>query len=1179
MNAPNLFLSPRLSASIGSVVLMAVVLCFPVLAQITAPETRSLVEDASFEASTTATLGSIWSSAAGSTLEVEQFYAAKSGSKYLEVNGTNGNVDVQVDIGAYTNESGNHALLHGRTYQIGVWVGVANTRDQQATLLVQRKNQAGNYYNDLKKTLSFTGSGNANQTIGWHYVRGVYHFEDNDELMDANDASTVRLSLSLDDTAVFFIDQVEVYELYPDSMKSDGLLVIDDTGFAAGALRIIMVNSGWANVSGYFELNPGEVGDAANAFDSDLNGLRCTNTFLGSARGISYTPDVLSSPHDWEYYKTTATVEWPVVLGTYEIRVRGGAYKLEVNAAQGYAYLKSTSGRTTTLDFAEGASFSTGTEYDLVFALQSKTVGGTIYDDITVTVSDGSSTLLSLAFDASDPDFSEFDYLGEAGGGGVVLAVKSAASYTKSVTIEDGGGIYDSWNFETTTTSVWDTDWIPGALETKSFPEEKVDALLSFDPSMDIIYAYKLNQTTVNNQVPIGSSQAEIDKRAEVKANILGFLDALGDKISIFQVDNETMWTFPAAEHTTTAPGDDYVRSVEWLRIVAGWVDDWRNGVGGNPDLKISTGAIIMRPSLHEDLTPATSDKFLIHAEDMIKWANEDPNVDLIDVHLFPVDKLEMESSLAWLRHRVEKPLICTEWSQQGGSDNFIYNPADTNANATKLLDATFRNNSVLYAAGLIDATATNADYVQAAYKNPVPQGEFDDFVQLAIDSGDIDYGFIQDAFDLFNRAGVVYPCYAIHNQYSNAHSLNDLQTTFNMLQLWGNLSIRGKPVSGTENTLEFQALGQFRDKWMEASSRVLPGGLLTEHRFDGTGHTLQTSGSGTHTVTSGRLNINTLSGSLNVWDNTASEEAMRVEATLTLNSYNATSSGVGIFAKRDSSNGERYSLVYRMHTGQLALSVTDGGTTTDLALQAYTGLLNHPAQFRLEVAEPLIRAYVDHELVFEVTDSTHVGQAGAGGAFGWGADFDLDVLKIQQGRASEDVQSGVAPHYSWSDSSNGSWTINSAGKFEQTVGNAGSAFRYVDWVGGQTDYSVRATVTPRNLANGGSIGLVSRYDSSDNSRYEFVYQPGTPRLALRKVDSGTQTLLRTMDMTGKALQDGFDYDMELEVAGQQIKAYWEGFLVFSYHDATPGGVTTGLPGLHTYLCRGEFDDLAIESR
>lgn len=1151
-------------------------------AQPVAPSAKSLVHDAGFEHSSTSTLNGIWSSDANATLEVEQYYLAKSGSKYLEVNGSPGNVDVQVEIGAYTTDSGNHALMHGRSYYLGVWVGVANTNDQRAILQVQRKNQAGNYYVDFEKSLSFTGTGNANQTIGWHYLRGVYHFEDNEGMMDDQDPATVRLSLRVDNTSVFFVDQVEVYELYPDSIKG-GPSVIDDPGFAAGALRTIATNSYWGSVAGYFELNPGNIAtEAPNDFRSDGNGLYCANTFLGLNRYITYAPNLQSSPEDWRYYVTTVEMKWLTTKGKggYEVLVRGGAYKLAINATSGYAQLKSISGKVTTLDYAGGVNFSAGIDYTIVFSLAAKTVGGKTYDDITVTVSDSSSTLLTLEFDASDEGFSQFEYLGNPDGGGVSLAVSGAATaYTKSLKIEDAGGDYDSWNF-TDVPGDWESDWIPGALSTTSSPESALVALLDFDPSMKIIYAYQLGGTTVGNAVPIGTSQAEIDMRASVKTNIFAFLDALGDKISIYAVDNEPLWTFPLNQHTTTRAGDDYVRSVEWMKIVAGWVHEWRTGTGGNPDLKIGTGAIIFDRSLYEDLTPDTSDKFLILAEEMIRWANEDPNIDYIDVHLFPVDQEELVNSLAWLRMRVQKPMICTEWSQQGGSAKFIYNPGDTNANATKLLDATFRNNSVLYTAGLIGLNATNADYVQAAYKNPVPKAEFDAFVQLALNAGDIDTGFIQAGFDSFNRAGLVFPCYAIHNQYSDASSLTDLQTSFNMLQLWGNLSIQGIPVSGAANELEYQPIAGFRDQWQAASSRILPDGLLVEHHFEGTGHSLQTAGTGGDTVAGGQLNIDAMSGSFNGWDNTIASETMRVEAVLSLNSYNSSNSGIGIFAKRDPYSGDRYALVYRIHTGQVALSVTDGGITTDLGAQSYAGLLSHPAHFLLEVAEPVIRGYIDHQLVFEVTDSTHAGQSGAGGFYGWGADFDVDAVKIHQGRALEKIDSGVSTDYSWSNYLNGSWSINSDGQFEQGSPNVGLAVRVADWVGAQTDYCLSATVTPLDIHYGGSVGLFTRYDPVDKSRYEFAYQPGAKRLALRRCnDSGVQTLLRTMDMTGREPVNGHDYEMAIEVVGQRVRAYWEGFLVFSYYDETPGGVTSGRPGFHTYLCRGAFDNVRVETR
>lgn len=1153
--------------------------------QSAAPVAASLVADASFEQSTTATLSSIWSSTAGSTLQVAHYYTAKAGANYLEVDGSPGNVNVQAAIGAYTDAAGPHALLHGRTYAVGAWVGVANSNEQKVTLKVERKNQAGAYYPDFTTTLSFKGTGNANQTIGWHYVHGVYHFEDNEGQMNASDASTVRLSLSVDATSVFFVDQVEVYELDPDSMMTDGRGVLDDPGFAAGAVRILGTNSDWSTNAGYFDLNPGATGDAANTFTSDGNGLTCTNTFLKRTRYLSYNPDVASSPYDWRYYKTTVQMTWPVSLGYYEITLRGAAYKVAIDAVNGYVQLKSISGKTTTLGYAEyrnpdgTTKFAASTVYDIIVDLEPKTVAGVTYDTLAVTIKSGTTTLLSLAFDASDAGFSTFSYLGDAAGGGVALGLSGAASpQTRSVTIGDAGGTYASWNFQTTNTSAWDGDWTPGSLSTTSAPEQTLTGLHSFDPGLKIIYAYKLDATTVNGAVPIGSSQAEIDMRASVKAALLAFLNAMGDKISIFEVDNETSNTFTNTENSTTASGDDYVRSVEWLKLVAGWVNEWRTGTGGNPDLKISTGAIVVMPSFFTDLTPSTTDPLLINANSMLQWANADPNVDFIDGHLFFANRKELESGLAWLRLRAEKPVICTEWSQQGGSYDFIYDTSVT-PKALRPLDATFRNQSVLYAAGLIPGSATNADYIRAAYRHPVPASEFNDFVQLAVDGGYIDDAYVQDAFDAFNRGGVVFPCYAIHNQYSNAYSLNNTQATFNLLQIWGTLSVQGLPVTGATNTLQYQPIGNFRTEWQAASTRVLPGDLLAEHRFDDAGDTLSTTGGGSSAVTGGKFHVNTRStGTRYAWDGGVVEPAMRVEAVLTLNSYDASSSGVGVFAKRDAASGDRYALVYRMYTGQLALSVTHGGTTTDLALQAYSGLLSHPAHFLLEVAEPLIRGYVDHQLVFSVTDSTLAGQSGTGGVFGWGADFDADVLKLHQGRAVEDVNYGVANRYTWASHGSGTWTINSAGQFEQTAGNVGTAFYDLDWTGAQADYRLDATVRPYALENGGSIGLVARYNSGNNYRYEFTYQPAAKRLALRRVDGSGQTLLRTMDLTGREPANGRDYAMGIEVVGSQIRAYWEGFLVFSYEDAA-GTVTSGKPGLHTYLCRGAFDNLTVETR
>lgn len=1168
-------------ASFLTTVVFFVCGCLRAFGQAAAPAANSLVYDAGFEQSTTGTLSGIWSSTASSTLVVAQYYAAKSGTKYLEVDGSPGNVSVQAAIGAYTDASGNHALVHGRSYYVGAWVGVANSNEQKVTLKVERKNQAGAYYTDFEAPLSFKGTGNANQKIGWHHVHGVYHFEDNEGMMNASDASTVRLSLSVNATSVFFVDQVELYEQRPDSIMSDGRAVLDDPGFSAGALRILGTNSDWTTTAGYFDLNPGATGDAPNTFTSDANGLICSNTFLKRTRYIAYGPNLSTSPYDWRYYKTTVEMEWPASLGYYEVLIRGTAYKLSIDAASGYAQLRSISGKATTLAYATG-TFAAGTVYEIVFDLEPKTVGGTTYDNLSISIKAGATTVLTLAFDASNPDFSCFSYLGQTTGGGVALGMSGTASpQTRSVTVEDASGVYASWDFKTTNTSSWNGDWLPGALSTTSAPAQTLAGLVSFDPGLKIIYAYKLDQTLVGNAVPIGQTQAEIDKRASVKAAILALLDAMGDNISVFEVDNETVSTFPTSQNTTTETGDDYVRSVEWLKIVAGWVNDWRHGTGGNPNLRISTGAIIVNPSFYTDLSPNTSDPYLIHASDMLRWANDDPNVDYIDVHFYPTDKRDLENALAWVRLRAEKPVICTEWSQQGGAYDFMYNVGDTSANGTKLLDATFRNQSVLYAAGLITSGATNADYVEAAYKNPVPQSEFNAFVQLAIDDGYLSTDLIQDAFDTFNEEGIVYPCYAMHTQYSSARGLTDLQASFNMLEMWGTLAVQGVPVTGAENTLQYQPIAGFRSEWQAASSRVLPGDLLTEHRFDDAGDTLQTAGSGTHAISGGTYNINTLSGgSLYAWDNGFVKDSVRVEAVLSLNSYNASSSGVGVFAKRDATTGDRYALVYRMYTGQLALSVTHGGTTTDLALQAYSGLLSHPAHFMLEVAEPVIRGYVDHVLVFQVTDSTLAGQSGTAGIFGFGADFAADVLKLHQGRAVEDVDYGVTPNYTWASHGSGTWTINTSGQFEQTVGQAGTAFQSMDWSGAQADYRFDAQVRPLATANGGSVGLVARYNSSDNSRYEFVYQPAAKRLALRRCDhSGVQTLLRTMDMTGREAVDGHDYAMSVEVVGPQIKAYWEGFLVFSYYDDAANAVTSGLPGLHTYLSRGAFDAITVEGR
>lgn len=292
-----------------------------------------------------------------------------------------------------------------------------------------------------------------------------------------------------------------------------------------------------------------------------------------------------------------------------------------------------------------------------------------------------------------------------------------------------------------------------------------------------------------------------------------------------------------------------------------------------------------------------------------------------------------------------------------------------------------------------------------------------------------------------------------------------------------------------------------------------------------------------------------------------------------------------GVFARCSNANNF-YRVVFNRQFQYARLEKSVGGVMSILATDA--GFKYRPLtwyRITLSVVGSRIRAYVDGELLFDVTDSALT--QGNGALYTWSNHLTaFDDLSVRAGHA---LDAEVVPslHDTFNDGTFTGWQI-------VDVGSGGpSDWRQEDGILrqltdiGSGDPSVAALPKPGSVALNGSatatdywfgasfrnvdddaVGLVFRWTDADN-HYRFSLDAQRRYRRLAKVVQGQWTLLWEDQQPYTV---NLWHDIAVEVVGDRLRVFCDGAQVCDLRDSAH---TQGRVGLYCWSSAGvEFDDV-----
>ncbi len=282
----------------------------------------------------------------------------------------------------------------------------------------------------------------------------------------------------------------------------------------------------------------------------------------------------------------------------------------------------------------------------------------------------------------------------------------------------------------------------------------------------------------------------------------------------------------------------------------------------------------------------------------------------------------------------------------------------------------------------------------------------------------------------------------------------------------------------------------------------------------------------------------------------------------------------------------QNYYFIY-MDSSTLSIKKKVNNVQTVLKQVPYTFNDNWHYVVEAEVRGDYIKAYVDHNMVAGVTDtSLATGKIGFGT---WQASGRFDNVRV-----TETLKLGISrSNIYWynkyfvddfNDESSADWSVVSGNWsvvpdpdsdvdsdyiLKQTNGSTGISARAIAGENTWSNYTFKSKVTPLNIGSGG-VTLIFRY--TDDNNYYFAYLDAA-KVELKKKVNGIQSTLAWAPFT---LSNDVEYRVEIDVYDSQFGVFIDDAAIVS---ATDTALTAGEVGLGTWQAQAEFDDVDIRNK
>ncbi|MGM0601208.1 MAG: hypothetical protein ACQETH_15470 [Candidatus Rifleibacteriota bacterium] len=300
-----------------------------------------------------------------------------------------------------------------------------------------------------------------------------------------------------------------------------------------------------------------------------------------------------------------------------------------------------------------------------------------------------------------------------------------------------------------------------------SFKKAGVDVIITLRWPLDSsllkegtsIVKGKLDPKSMIDRVPQGAD------REQVLQYLKRFLNDFGDQIAVISLQNECLGG-PGryrSKDTVRAPGE-FSAAGQWLIKVAKTVREIRRLNPGLSHLKISSPAwqAIGRLAAEDIMIPKHHQHPKIRLlGEIVKISNT--YCDYVDIHPLEMSLKDLPQVIAFVKKHTDLPLITTEWSGLYQVREWLQEPV--NPKFMALIKKEFPKLQL--------NPKNNEELVQFAHKRKTPLRLWHKFLEDMPHEKD----FALRSFQLFEKEGFVYACWALGYQYNN--SLFDLKTLF----------------------------------------------------------------------------------------------------------------------------------------------------------------------------------------------------------------------------------------------------------------------------------------------------------------------------------------------------------------------------------------------------------------
>ncbi len=298
------------------------------------------------------------------------------------------------------------------------------------------------------------------------------------------------------------------------------------------------------------------------------------------------------------------------------------------------------------------------------------------------------------------------------------------------------------------------------------------------------IFKGRIDPNSMIDRVPEGLD------RERVLQLLKRFLNDFGDQIAVISLQNECLGG-PGQYRTddTMRNSGGFSKAGKWLIKVAKTVDELRRSNPKLSHLKISspTWQAVDRLSSEGAMIPE------FHEHPKIKLLGEIVKIsntycDYVDIHLLETSLKDYPRIIAYVKKHTDLPLITTEWSGLYKVREWLQEPI--NPKILALIKKEFPK--------LVVTAKINRDLVQIAHSRKTPTQLWNKFLETMPHEKD----FALRSFQLFEKEGFVYACWALGYQYNNF--VFDLNTLFANMVTKEPLAPNEPAFSDFQRTIEY---------------------------------------------------------------------------------------------------------------------------------------------------------------------------------------------------------------------------------------------------------------------------------------------------------------------------------------------------------------------------------------